>query len=149
MKRRFVPLTLIALSVPMVGGLALAAANSVSTEPPPAFVSNASHSGGVEDSARTENTIGQPREDRATTVSTNGGGGGATTPTSIDDRGRGRGRDDTVSTTPGSTPGPTTGATTVTSVDDRGRGRSSDTTAATTVTSVDDSSGRGRGRGGS
>jgi hypothetical protein len=148
MKRRFVPLTLIALSVPMVGGLALAAANSVSTEPPPAFVSNASHSGGVEDSARTENTIGQPREDRATTVSTNGGGGGAT-PTSIDDRGRGRGRDDTVSTTPGSTPGPTTGATTVTSVDDRGRGRSSDTTAATTVTSVDDGSGRGRGRSGS
>lgn len=151
MTRRFVTMSLIGIGATLGGAVALTAA--VSTEPPPAFVSNigAPEGGGPgvtvntigrpgepaddsgDDSAddskstqKTEVTTGTSAPRRAATTAPSTGG---TTPTSIDDHGRrGRGADDSTESTTVTAP-----KTTAATIDDHGG----------------DSGNRGSGRGGS
>jgi hypothetical protein len=117
-RRKIASATLAVASVSLVGGIAYAATQSVSTRPAPQLVIPAASIGGVDDDV---------------TASTAPG-----TPTTIEDRDRPRGTTST-SVTPGTVAsGTVTRGTTVTTVDDRGRGRSGadDVTTSTTRTTV-------------
>jgi hypothetical protein len=145
MKNKFMTTAAVILGIVALGGMAVTAANTVSTTPPPATVSRfentATHDAnrGADDPATHD--VADDRS-AATTPSTTAATTprAATTPTTVDDRG-------------GSGPA----ATTVTTVDDRGGvNRSTATTiddhrGGTTNTSIDDHGGRsgsGSGSGG-
>jgi hypothetical protein len=166
MRRRPLSLVLVALSIPVLGGISFAAAQSVSNRPEPQVViparsvsPNRSGHGGLDDPATHNSADDRPRvsgpsstvaggttSSTASAIDANGGDGSAsssgdrqasTTSSTIDDPGRGRGSDDPASHTSADDHGGTKQASPETTSDHSGR------TPSTTATTADHGS-RGR-----